>query len=111
MSYKNPRLNSSVWVIVDVEGFPYSLSKQIVAMKNKKEFITEEVLYGGDSLIKEAYCSYSFEEYGKTWFKTKKEGLEYIEKEIFEKQYKRYYPNGSYEIEKSSKDFYHFEWH
>lgn len=110
MSYKNPRLNSSVWVIVNVDGFPYTLSKQIVAMKNKEAFITEEVLYGGDSLIKEVYCIYNFEDYGKTWFKTKKEGLEYIKKEIFENYYKRYYPNGSYEIEKGNNDFYYFEW-
>ena len=110
MSYKNPRLNSSVWVIVNVDGFPYSLSKQIVAMKNKEAFITEEFLYSGNDLIEEAYYAYSFEEYGQTWFKTKKEGLEYIEKEIFEKRYKSYYPNGSYEIEKDSNDFYHFEW-
>ena len=102
------RLYSHVWVIVYDGSYPYSLSRQVVAMKNKTAFITEEIL-DNPGLIEGAYVSYRFEDYGETWFKTFKEGKNYLLRGL--RFAKDSWGNAiGIEINKTGKDFYHIEW-
>lgn len=100
---KLPRLNSYIWLIVFVEGVPYTVSKQQVYMKNKTEFITEEAVC--DGVIDEARYSYGVEDYGSSWFKSLKEAKIGLENWI--KDQKKYFnDNYTYSLEKIGDSFY-----
>lgn len=76
---KIPRLNSKVYVLTfDKFGVPLCITKDLVFAKNKKCFITEDMLSYG--VIDEYRQKCYFTSYGQTWFSSIKEAKEYVKK-------------------------------
>lgn len=73
-----PRLNSYVYIITYDDGIPICITKDKVYMKNKDEFITEEML--GWDVIEEYRLPCNLRLYGYTWTKTLKEAKEVVKK-------------------------------
>ena len=78
MKYKLPRLNTYVYIITYVNGSPSAITRDKVYMKNKKSFITEEML--SDYLIPEFPRPLDAYDYGRHWCKSLKECKEILEK-------------------------------
>lgn len=76
MEIKLPRLYSYVYVITYVDFQPYCISKDMVFMKNNKEFITEDMLSRG--VINEYRHSLDTSEYGNRWTHTLKEAKDAV---------------------------------
>ena len=68
---KMPRLGSNVYIITEVDGDPFCVTKAPVYMKNKEAFIVEDAL--DDGSIEEFRRPQYLEDYGYTWVKTFKE--------------------------------------
>ena len=83
--FKNPRLNSYVYILTCVDGEPFCISKDKVYMKNKESFIPEGVF--NESVIDEYKKQYFFKEYGIFWFERLKDIRKYLE-ETCEPKYK-----------------------
>ena len=73
-----PRLNSYVYIITYSDGIPFCITKDRVYMKNKDEFITEEMI--ASDVIEEYRLPCDIKSYGDTWTKTLKEAKEVIKK-------------------------------
>ena len=73
-----PRLNTYVYIITYVNGSPYTITRDEVYMKNKKSFITEEML--SDCFIPEFPMPLNVDDYGRYWCKSLKECKDILEK-------------------------------
>ena len=81
---KLPQLDSYVYVITWCNSEPFCITKDRVYMKNKTDFITEDMLSG--SVIEEYRQPMSVEDYGYYWTKTLKEAKELVIKYFKEQQ-------------------------
>ena len=73
---KLPQLDSYVYVITWCDSEPFCITKDKVYMKNKTDFITEDML--SSSVIEEYRQPMSVEDYGYYWTKTLKEAKELV---------------------------------
>lgn len=73
-----PKLYSYVYVITYVDDKPYCIVKDMIYMKNDKEFITEAMM--SDSVIEEYRRPLDVSEYGDRWAHTLKEAKEIVKK-------------------------------
>lgn len=86
MEIKLPRLYSYVYVITYVDVWqPYCITRDMVYMKNDKEFITEDMM--SNDVISEYRKPLDTSEYGDRWTHTLKEAKDIVEKWAKEEGY------------------------
>lgn len=100
MEIKLPRLYSYIYVITYVDSEPYCITKDMVYMKNDKEFITEDMM--SHSVIEEYRKPLDTSEYGDRWTRTLKEAKEVVKKWAEECGY-------NIDIEKNYNDSWHID--
>lgn len=100
METKLPRLNSYVYIITYVDSEPYCITKDMVYMKNDKEFITEDMI--SPSVIEEYRYPLDVSDYGDRWTHTLKEAKDVVKKWAEDYGY-------NIDIEKNYNDSWHID--